>query len=196
MKKVMIKISLFTVLAVFLIASKANALDYETAYMVRDNNSHVLSLDVNNNYSYNFGEKPWLYLKLKLEDLALNSPLHMHWVWSSFDNPNVTETANDKISIVSLGSDKEIWTVAPEPWWTNSGGPGNWHVDVNWFNVKGTNGISSADFISCPQGGIPNLQAGQCGPLVTVTPEPLSTTLFLLGGAPLLATIRKRQKTV
>lgn len=193
MNKKMLILGLLTIAGALLFAPKASALDYETAYMVRENNSHVLSLDPSNHYSYNFGETPWLYLKLKLEDLSLSSPLHLHWVWSSFDDPNITETQNEKISLTGLGTDKEIWKSAPQPWWTNNGGPGEWHVDVNWFNVHGTNGISSADFTSCPQGGIITRQA-PCGPVVT--PEPLSMVLFLLGGAPVVAVIKKRLKTV
>lgn len=193
MFKTTIKLALLTIFASMLFVSKASALDYETAYMVRDNNSHTLSVDASNNYSYFAGETPWMYIKFKLDNLNLNAPLHLHWVWSSLTNPNITETQNEKITLTGLGADKEIWKSAPQPWWNNDGGPGTWHVDVNWFNVNGTNGISSADFISCGQGG-PIDRQGACGPVVT--PEPLSSTLFLLGGAPLIAAIRKRQKRV
>lgn len=193
MNKITLKLCLLTLCGMLFFASKASALDYETAYMVRDNNSHVLSLDASNNYSYFAGETPWVYIKFKLENLATNSPLHMHWVWSSNDDPNITETVNQKLNITGLGTDKELWAAAPEPWWSNNGGPGSWHADINWFNVHGTNGISSADFISCPQGGIIGRQA-PCGPVVT--PEPLSSTLFLLGAGPLAAILRKKQKTI
>lgn len=194
MFKTTIKLALLTIFASVLFISKAFALDYETAYMVRDNNSRILSTDASNQYSYFAGETPWVYVKFKLEDLNTNSPLHLHWVWSSLSDPNNTETQNQKITIAGLGADKEIWSSAPQPWWTTDGGPGTWHVDVNWFNVDGTNGISSANFTSCDSGGILGRQSATCGPVVT--PEPLSSTLFLLGGAPLIAAIRKRQKSV
>lgn len=194
MFKTMFKLSLLTLAAMVLFVSKASALDYETAYMVRDNGSHVLSLDAANHYSYNFGETPWVYIKFKLEDLNLTSPLHMLWVWSSLADPNVTESTVQSVNINALGTDKELWSSAPEPWWTNDGGPGEWHVDINWFNVNGTNGISAADFTSCGKVGGPADRTAPCGPVVT--PEPLSSTLFLLGGAPLVAALRKRQKLV
>ncbi len=192
MNKFLFKLSLLTMAPILFFASQASALNYETAYMTRANNNHVLSLDADGHYSYNAGEKPWVYIKFKYENLALGSPLHMHWVWSSLTDPNNTETHDEKISLTGLSGDKELWRSAPEPWWTTNGGAGQWHVDVNWFNVHGTNGISSADFTVC-SGGIVS-RTGPCGPVVT--PEPLSTTLFLLGGAPLIAAIRKRQKTI
>lgn len=189
----LIVIALLMLLA---ICPKANALDYETPYMVRDNNNYVLSLDANNNYSYNFGETPWVYIKFKLSQLALSSPLHMQWIWSSLANPNVTETHIDKINISGLTSDKEIWSAPPQPWWTTDGGPGTWQVNLNWVNVHGTTNISSVDFTSCPDVIIGVNRIGPCGPVAVVTPEPLSASLFLLGGAPIVAALRKRQKTV
>ncbi|MCB9772127.1 MAG: hypothetical protein H6754_06215 [Candidatus Omnitrophica bacterium] len=196
MRKTIVKLSILTICTFLLISAKAHALNYETAYMVRDNNSRILSLDAAGDYSYNAGETPWVYIKFQLADLAIDSPLHMLWVWSSNDDPDITESKVQSFSLSSLNTDKELWSSAPQPWWNNNGGPGQWHVDVNWFNVHGTNGISSANFTSCPSGGIAG-RVAPCGPVgPVVTPEPLSTTLFLLGGVPLLAAIRKKQKTV
>ncbi len=196
MKK--INLTFLVLLTLFVFTPKANALDYETPYMVRNNNNYALSLDPSNNYSYNFGETPWVYIKFKLSQLALSSPLHMQWVWSSLADPNITETHIDKMNISGLGSDKELWS-SPQPWWASNGGPGTWQVNLNWVNVHGTTNISSVDFISCPQEGIPGIISRQapCGPVYNpaVVPEPLSTTLFLLGGAPLLASLRRKQKT-
>ncbi len=197
MKK--LNLTLLVLLTLFVFIPKANALDYETPYMVRNDSSYSLSLDPSNNYSYNFGETPWVYIKFKLSELALSSPLHMQWVWSSLGDPNITETHIDKLNISGLGSDKEIWS-SPQPWWTNNGGPGTWQVNVNWVNVHGTTNISSVDFTSCPQEGIPSIISRQapCGPVgePVVTPEPLSSALFLLGGAPVITALRKKQKSV
>lgn len=194
MKKAILILMMFALPALLTFTKQAHAsLDYNTAYMVRGDNSHVLSIDAFNNYVYNAGETPWLYLKLKYDDLAVSSPLHLHWVWSSSTNPDNTETLDQKFSLAGLTTDKELWNPVPQPWWNNNGGSGLWHVDVNWFNVHGTNGYSSADFTVCGGGGLPSIVPQKCGPVVT--PEPVSSTLFLLGGIPLAAAIRRKFKT-
>jgi hypothetical protein len=114
----------------------------------------------------------------------------MLWVWSSLADPNITESRSQILNITGIGADKEVWSSAPEPWWSNEKGPGNWIVDVNWFNVHGTNGISSAEFnVTCDSGGIAGRASGNgCGG-PPVVPEPISTTLFLLGGVPMVGRI-------
>ncbi len=178
MKKLLLKFAL-PLWILLLLTSKASALDYKKAYMVTGDNSYTLSGTVDN-YQYAPGQTPWVYIKFKLAELALSSPLQMRWVWSSLTDPNITETQLQKISLSGLGTDKEIWKSAPQPWWNDNGGPGKWTVDVNWVNVHGTGttgqGLSSANF--------------------NVTPEPISSALFLLGGAPLAARIwRKKSQT-
>lgn len=176
MRQLVLKLTLLTLCSFFTLVSQASALDYKTAYMVTGNNSYTLSGSLNN-YTYAPGQTPWVYIKFKLADLALSSPLQMRWVWSSLTDPNITETQLEKIILTGLGTDKEVWKSAPQPWWNNNGGPGIWTVDVNWVNVFGNGstgqGLSSANF--------------------SVTPEPLSSALFLLGGAPLAARILRRK---
>ncbi len=178
--------------AVLILGSKASALDDRTAYMVRENNSSTLSLDENQNYSYNSGETPWVYVKFSFPHISQTRPLYLKWTWTSLDNSISIETPKEKIPMT--GSDfqigKGVWNSPPESWWNDNGGPGQWHVDLTWFNDPTPNIVTSADFTVCRQGGIIMRQAS-CGPIVT--PEPLSTTLFLLGGVPILAGLRKKR---
>ena len=123
MRAIILKLGL-TLFATLFLANTAFALDYETAYMVKDNNSTALSLDSHGDYSYNITETPWIYIKFKLNELATNSPLHMLWVWSSLADPNVTESHSEILNIHGINADREVWSHAPEPWWTNEKGPG------------------------------------------------------------------------
>ncbi len=186
------KILLLTLGAVLIAASQASALDDKTAYMVRENNNSILSLDENQNYSYKFGETPWVYVKFHFPIVHPLKPLYLQWTWTSLDNSTSIKTQEENVPLTNdaFNAGKEIWSSPPESWWNDNGGPGQWHVDLKWFNYPNENFATSADFTICRQGGIIMRQAS-CGPVVT--PEPLSATLFLLGGVPLLAFLRKKR---
>ncbi|MCB9772126.1 MAG: PEP-CTERM sorting domain-containing protein [Candidatus Omnitrophica bacterium] len=175
MKKILLVFVLPFVVLSFVVA-KAEALDYNTAYMVTDNNSLTLSVDGSGDYSYTTNQTPWVYLKLKLSELNLTAPLNVLWSWSSFSNTSINETKLEHISLAGLSTDKEVWSAAPEPWWSANGGTGKWTVDVAWLNAHGAYGTSTANF--------------------NVTPEPLSSALLLFGGVPLAAALLRKKKTV
>ncbi len=160
----------------FSIVGKAHALDTDTAYMVTGNGSTTLSNynSITNEYNYHTTETPWVYLKLKLSELNVAAPLKLMWSWSSFNNPSNTETKLTQLNLAGLSSDKEIWSSAPEPWWSTNGGHGKWTVDVAWLNAKGAMGTSTATF--------------------NVTPEPISSALFLFGGLPVAAALLRKKK--
>lgn len=175
MKSLLLKF-VFPLLALSILTLNAEAtptLDYDTVYMVTAANSQTLSGTVGN-YQYHANQTPWAYIKLKLSDLNINAPLHLLWSWSNFDNSIINETKLEHISLAGLSGDKEIWSSAPQPWWANNSGHGKWTVDLAWLNHKGAMGTSSANF--------------------NVTPEPVSSALFLLGGTPLAAALLRRKR--
>ena len=171
----LLKVVLPAVLSL-LVVGNAQALNPDTAYMVTGNGSTTLAdYDaINNEYNYAPGDLPWVYLKLQLSDLNLNAPLKLMWSWSNFTDPNNTETQFEQFILTGLTSDKEIWKAAPQPWWDNNGGPGKWTVDVAWLNAQGARGTSTATF--------------------NVTPEPISSALFLFGGLPVAAALLRKKK--
>lgn len=176
MRKMLVKFVL-PLIAMFLIVGKAHALDYDKAYMVTGSGSTTLSNynSGTDEYTYSLTQKPWVYLKLKFDELNLSAPLHVLWSWTSFSNPSNNETKLETFTLTGLGGDKEVWSAAPEPWWTNNGGQGKWTVDLAWLNFPGSLGTSSATF--------------------NVTPEPVSSALFFFGGVPVAAALLRRKKT-
>lgn len=175
MKNLFLKFVLpLAVFSLLTVKAQADTLDYNTAYMVTGDNSHTLSGTVDN-YEYTTTQTPWVYLKLKLSELNLTAPLHLLWSWSKFADSTINETKLENISLSGLPGDKEIWSSAPQPWWSNNGGHGKWTVDVAWLNHRGALGTSSANF--------------------NVTPEPISSALFLFGGAPLAAALLRKKKS-
>ena len=175
MKKLFIIFTLPLAILSFSIVQAQAALDYNTAYMVTANNSTTLSGTVNN-YQYAPNQTPWVYLKLKLSDLNLTAPLHVLWSWSSFTDSSINETKLEHISLAGLSTDKELWSSAPEPWWSNNSQHGKWSVDIAWLNHQGALGTSTVDF--------------------NVTPEPISGALFLFGGVPLAAALLRKKKVL
>jgi hypothetical protein len=171
----LIALALFTLCAVFTTSlAQAQTPDYRTVYMVKDNASHDLSVNGSGDYHYSTNQTPWAYIKLALTELNVAAPLHVLWSWSNIDNPLVNETEIQNFTLSA--TDKEIWTPAPGAWWAANGGHGKWSVDVGWLNNHGSLGTSTADF--------------------TVTPEPISTALFLFGGVPMaLGLLRRKNKT-
>lgn len=175
MRKLFLK-SILAVFALFLLTGNAHAQAYGKAYMVTGNGSYTLSNydAINDEYNYAQGETPYVYIKLKLSELKLTSPLKVLWSWSSFADPYNTEIQYQVFNINGQAGDKEIWSGAPEPWWTNNGGPGKWTVDIAWLNAQGALGTTTATF--------------------NVTPEPLSSALFLFGGVPVAAALLRKSK--
>ncbi len=178
MHKLLMKFILpFVLLSFFVVKSEA-ALDYNQAYMVTDNNSTTLAdyNSITNEYHYNNGQTPWVYLKLKLADLNLAAPLKVLWSWSSFTDPYDTQNQYNEYNLAGLSTDKELWSATPEPWWSAQSNHGKWTVDVAWLNAQGSLGTSTATF--------------------NVTPEPISSALFLFGGVPMAAALLRKKKVV
>lgn len=177
MKSMLLK-SVLSVFALFLLVGNANAQAYGQAYMVTGDNSYTLANydPISEEYNYGLGATPWVYLKLKLEDLHLSSPLKVLWSWSSYINPYDTAIHYEEFSLFGQAGDKEIWSSAPQPWWNTQYGPGKWTVDLAWLNAQGARGTSTATF--------------------NVTPEPLSSALFLFGGVPVAAALLRKKRTV
>lgn len=74
---------------------------------------------------------------------------------------------------INSGSSQDRWLQLAS--WDAVKAAGDWSVNANVFFPNGSTDVASTNF--------------------TVTPEPISTTLFLLGGAPLAAHLYRRKKT-
>jgi hypothetical protein len=147
-----------------------SATEFDTAYTVTNNNDLTLKS------VYEPGEFPWAFVQFAQADLNSKAPLWVNWVWQSTDNPAVSIFESSLLDLTGNSSDKQIWHSPDATWWTANGTPGsNWLVHVGWYNYGGVSGGSDANF--------------------SVAPEPVSTLLFLFGGAPLAgALLRKRKR--
>lgn len=178
MRNLLLKFVLpFFVLSLFVVKAEA-ALNYDQAYMVTGDNSTTLAEynNVTNEYRYHSSQTPWVYLKLKLADLNLASPLKVLWSWSSFTDPYDTQNQYKEYNLTGLSADKELWSAVPQPWWSGQSTHGKWTVDLAWLNAQGAMGTSTATF--------------------NVTPEPISSALFLFGGLPVAAALLRKKKVV
>ena len=164
----------------FAAATNANAvassLDYQTIYTVDGDSSYTLKNE------FAPGELPYSYIKFQsgyLSGPPANTKLQVDWTWALASNPSITKSTSTKYPIGDFSSDLEIWEPPVSGWWSAKGEPGLWNLDVAWDDDQGLTGFSGNDSTT-----------------LTVTPEPVSTILFLFGGAPLAAAIyRKRKKS-
>jgi len=115
------------------------------------------------------GSKPWLYIKTPLTTVV--SGLAMSW-WQ--DDP---QTITPELAFDGGVTSGQIWLALDDTTWDSIKAVGTW-------DVSGYYSVATTDFGTPPQ--ISNL-AGDATFNVTVTPEPVSSVLFLIGGAGLVA---------
>ena len=141
------------------------------AYMTDEGNT--VEKDV-----FGWDETPFMFMQFDVDDLNVKRSLHLNWVWWQ-DGEWPVSLEFDKLTDFS-GDSLNIWQ-APKNW-DNHREIGEWNVRATWWNPsfcsdKGGWGTSKVNF--------------------TVTPEPLSSILFLIGGTALVARrYLKRKKKV
>jgi len=113
------------------------------------------------------GSKPWLYIETPLASVV--SGLAMSW-WQ--DRP---QTITPELAFDGGVASGQIWLALDDATWDSIKAVGTWDVSAYYS-------VATTDFGTPPQ--ISNL-AGDA--TFTVTPEPVSSVLFLIGGAGLVA---------
>ena len=133
---------------------------------------------------FQLDEQPVAFIAFDRDELNTSKPFSIDWYWQ-FDSEAVVSHNFQNFS--SFPTDPlQLWD--PIANWDLLKKPGEWHLLSQWVNpvnvasTKGGFGANIFDFKVLPK--------------VTVTPEPVSTILFLTGGAPLAwRLLRKRQKS-
>jgi len=151
----------------------APGLDYETLYTVDGDGSFTLKGVFD---APPTSDVPWAFIKF--EDTSLNTaaPLYVNWIWQNIDDPSISKLDNEEFDLTGgVSGDFNIWRKPNNGFWTSNAEAGsNWQLQVSWYNLGGQNGQELTNF--------------------AVAPEPVSTLLFLFGGAPLGAVLYRRRK--
>ena len=119
---------------------------------------------------------PYIFLEWDRSEVTTSVPLFVTWIWTNPLN-DVVFIQNQNIS--SFPSDPvQTWNTPSN--WDTIAKKGDWEVSATWLNTF--NGSTGG-------GGNGNIN-------FTVNPEPISTLLFLFGGAPLaFGFFRNRNKS-
>ena len=132
--------------------------------------------------TFGWDETPAIYTKWNIDELNASQPLHQTWVWFNPDNHIVSMSSQD-IGLQGLSGHLELWNSLSDNWvpslgtsWETEKKAGIWNVNVLWINTGGVLGAQNVQF--------------------TVTPEPVSSVLFLVGGTAIaLRKVKYHQKT-
>lgn len=111
------------------------------------------------NQTFGWNEKPYAFIQFDMDDLNTEKPLIMSWKWRYEDGP-VVSFERERISNFS-GDTLNLWNSLDN--WDIHKQAGEWSVVTIWRN---------------PGSGGSRLKTS-----FTVTPEPVSSILFLSGGA-------------
>ena len=128
--------------------------------------------------SFPLTETPYIYLEFDKSSFNLNEPLYISWIWQHTDDTTPSAFEAQLFPTSSASDPLQIWKTAAN--WDSIKKTGDWTIQSIWWNPS--NGTA--------KGG---LGAGQA--TIAVTPEPVSTILFLVGGGVFgLAGWRKKSK--
>ena len=121
--------------------------------------------DENQKTEFGWDETPYIYYKFTFVDVSETDTLNIGATWGS---PTSDFYGTGDLITVFSGNNLELWHCL-DNW--NSGSParelGQWNVTTGWFLFdQSASGLDSTSF--------------------TVTPEPVSSLLFLIGGAGLV----------
>lgn len=155
--------------AIFCLSSteaRAEWFSFETIQMVSTNDS---SDDLSRTLKSSFGldETPYLYLKLPA-DQNLGYLSGYHLTGSTWTGPSEFPLPSG----MELSSSRELWISLP--YWDLVKEEGTWNVDAAFFYMGGMKGKGSTSF--------------------AVSPEPVSTVLFLAGGGIFAVALRRKKK--
>ena len=120
--------------------------------------------------TFSLNEKPFTFIQFNPGDLNTDRPMFLKWVWQFGQGPSLA-TVREKITNFD-DNPLNLWNSLDN--WDLYKKVGNWSVKVNWWNGLGSMGSGIANFV--------------------VTPEPVSSLLFLVGGVTLAATRLRKKK--
>ncbi len=124
---------------------------------------------------FDWGEEPFAYIGFDVVDLNTRRPLELTWSWY-FDTELFIASESQRISHFDEPF-LDIWNSLDD--WDNYARVGDWRLVMSWEND-----------VLCDVGGW-----GSHTFNFTVTPEPVSSVLFLIGGATLAVRVyRKKRK--
>lgn len=115
------------------------------------------------NQTFGWNEKPYAFIQFDINDLNTKKPLFVWWKWRDPDG-HVVSFERERITNfpednLNLWNSLDNWDVHKQM--------GEWTVETKWVNPSGGVGKFTNNF--------------------TVMPEPVSSILFLSGGAVLIA---------
>ncbi len=125
--------------------------------------------------TFSLNEKPVVFLEFDRDSLETRLPLLVGWKWI-VENDTTASFAAKLISDFPKDS-LLIWGQANN--WDAVKKVGDWQVETSWLNV-----------------GFLDLKGGAGSKLInfTVTPEPVSSLLYLAGSAPIAVGLYRRRK--
>jgi len=118
------------------------------------------------NQNFGWNEKPYAFIQFDMDDLNTEKPLIMSWKWRYEDGP-VVSFERERISNFS-GDTLNLWNSLDN--WDIHKQAGEWSVVTIWRNPGSGGSRFKTSFTVTP-----------------VVPEPVSSILFLSGGAVLIA---------
>ncbi len=126
---------------------------------------------------FDWGETPFAYIGFDVININTRGPLELTWSWY-FDTDLFNAVASESQRISHFDDPfLDIWNSLDD--WDNYAQVGNWKTVINWENP-----------VLLSKGGWDSQTVN-----FTVTPEPVSSVLFLIGGATLAVRhYRKKRK--
>ena len=122
--------------------------------------------------AFGWDETPWIHIQFDGSDLNTNKPLVMKWKWWHEDGESVFKLKETFNTLPETGY-LDIWN-SPDNW-NSHRKSGRWFAKVKWNNRSAGNGIKTIT-------------------TTVITPEPVSSVLFLTGGAVFVIRQRYRSK--
>ena len=121
--------------------------------------------------TFGWDETPFSFIQFDRDDLNINHPLELKWTW----HHEAEKVAKESAEIFSFPNNPvSIWNSLVD--WNDVKQVGDWSVRVAWHNRTQGGDHETLDF--------------------TVTPEPLSAGLFLIGAPLLAAGVVRRKKLI
>lgn len=144
--------------------------------------------------AFAIGEEPWLNL-VKTNDDGLSEFHYVltTWYWI---NPNDVNNPSDStldyrgFSIVDATGNENMWTNLDTYDWSNTGDLGNWQAISTLTSIHPTTWNPQTAQLQCSECS----STTKCIPFTRYVPEPISSSLFILGAGAFGLRIFRRKK--